>query len=168
MVVLLTYNNLVTITSMQSDVDGDPRKQPLECRSPMPRHRQRRPGPPSFGARLAAVRQAKGMTQAELADAIGSNQRNVSYYESEDGHAPPAVLTKIVRVLGVSTDELLGVRPARTKNKLETPRNQQLWKRFQLLVNLPERDQTAVMRMINSLAAANGLVKRKTKEATAR
>ena len=77
------------------------------------------------------------------------------------------MLSKIAEVLGVSTDEILGVRALRPKKtKAETPRNQQLWKRFQLLVDLPDRDQKAVMRMINSLAIANGLVKRPGKEGT--
>ena len=134
---------------------------------PMPRTRQRRPGAPSLGARLASIRQSKGITQVELAKAIGSSQRNISYYESEKGQTPALMLSKIAEVLGVSTDEILGVRALRPKKtKAETPRNQQLWKRFQLLVDLPDRDQKAVMRMINSLAIANGLVKRPGKEGT--
>jgi transcriptional regulator with XRE-family HTH domain len=136
----------------------------VDCARLMPRKRQRRDGPPSIGARLATLRQAKGITQVELAEAIGSNQRNISYYESDHGQAPPLVLAKIARALGVTTDEILGVRPVRRTARRESPRNQQLWKRFQLLIQLPERDQRAVMRMISSLAAAKGLLRREPKE----
>lgn len=120
-----------------------------------------------FGERLAALRRQRGLTQVELAERIGATQRSISYYESPSGHAPAPVLGKLAQALEVSADELLGLSPRRKRAaKKETARDLQLWKRFQLLVHLPDRDQKAVMRMINSLAIANGLVKRQGKEGT--
>jgi transcriptional regulator with XRE-family HTH domain len=57
------------------------------------------------------------VTQVELAEAIGSSQRNISYYESEKGQTPALVLSKIAEALGVSTDEILGVRPTRKEEQ---------------------------------------------------
>jgi len=122
-----------------------------------------------FGERLAAIRKGKGITQVELAEKIGTTQRSISYYESATGHAPAPILAKLALALEVSADELLGIkapRESRAQKNKEAPKNQQLWKRFQLLVQLPERDQKAVMRMINSLASAKGLGKRSRAEAT--
>jgi hypothetical protein len=54
----------------------------------------------------------------------------------------------------VTTDELLGVKPAKLDQG--KPQNRRLWKRFQRMASLPERDQRAVIRLINSLTASNG------------
>ncbi len=137
---------------------------PLASRAGMGRQRQEAT---DFGERLAALRRQRGLTQVELAARIQATQRSISYYESPGGHAPASVLVKLAQALDVSTDELLGVTRSRKRVlKGESPRDLQLWRRFQLLVQLPDRDQKAVMRMINSLASANGLVNRPGKEGT--
>jgi hypothetical protein len=63
--------------------------------------------------------------------------------------------------LNVSTDELLGVkRSLRTSQSKKTPANhgdpeiRRVWKKFQQLLTLPEKDQRAVIRLVNSLVAA--------------
>jgi hypothetical protein len=52
------------------------------------------------------------------------------------------------------TDELLGVKPAKLDQG--KPQTRRLWKRFQRMESLPERDQRAVIRLINSLVASSG------------
>ncbi len=115
-----------------------------------------------FGTRLAAIRKAKGVTQVELAKAIHSQQRAISYYESEGGHAPLPVLVQIAKALRVSTDELLGLETKGTIG-LEDRRMLRLWKRFQLLLQLPDKDQRAVLRLLDTLRDARG-VQRKAKD----
>jgi hypothetical protein len=59
-------------------------------------------------------------------------------------------------VLQVSPDELLGLKPPRKAAPPLTeqgPETRLLWKRFQVVVQLPEKDQRAVIRLIHSLAA---------------
>jgi transcriptional regulator with XRE-family HTH domain len=124
-----------------------------------------------FGHRLAAIRKASGMTQVELAEAIGANQPAISYYESNSGHPPAPVLAELARVLDVSADALLGLdqekrQPRKRKN--EVPKEQlRLWKQFQLVRELSERDQRSVIRLIRALAQ-DKKPKRGTKEANAR
>jgi len=36
-----------------------------------------------FGSRLTRLRQAKGLTQTELAEAVDVSQRVIAYYESD-------------------------------------------------------------------------------------
>jgi hypothetical protein len=55
-------------------------------------------------------------------------------------------------VLGATTDELLGVKPIKLQ---DSPQKRRLWKRLQRIESLPERDQRAVIRLINSLVASN-------------
>ena len=52
--------------------------------------------------------------------------------------------------------ELLGLKPpphAAPAVQEDDPETRRLWKRFQVVTQLPEKDQRAVIRLINSLAA---------------
>jgi transcriptional regulator with XRE-family HTH domain len=103
------------------------------------------------------LRMQRGLTQADLADLLGSTQRNVSHYETVAEYPPTDVLVKIATVLKVSADELLGLKvPKQPPKKAEDPETKRLWKRFQQLLSLPEKDQRAVIRLINSLVGAKG------------
>ena len=110
----------------------------------------------SFGPRLATLRKARGLTQVQLAEATKTTQRSISYYENDDGVPPSSIVMVLAQALQVSADELLGLKPppkaatAASDGDAETRR---LWKRFQAVAQLPEKDQRAVIRLINSLAA---------------
>lgn len=108
----------------------------------------------SFGQRLVAFRKARGMTQVRLAEAIGSTQRAVSYYETDAGHPPVLVIADLARALGVTTDELLGAESERRAFAIDPPDTQRAWRQFQQVLSLPEKDRRAVLRLINSLVAA--------------
>lgn len=107
----------------------------------------------SFGKRLLVLRKARGITQVELAKALGTTQRTISYYENEDGVPTVVILGSLARVLGVTADELLGLKPIKLQ---DSPQKRRLWKRLQRIESLPERDQRAVIRLINSLVASSG------------
>lgn len=107
----------------------------------------------SFGPRLTALRKACGLTQIQLAEATGTTQRSISYYENDDGVPPASIVVLLARTLKVSTDELLGLKPPQAGHMSDDPETRRLWKRFQAVAQLPEKDQRAVIRLINSLAA---------------
>lgn len=108
-----------------------------------------------FGKHLVQLRLERGITQTELAERIGSAQRNVSHYETVAEFPPTDVLVKIATVLKVSTDELLGLKPPkRPPEPKETPEDRRLWTKFLMVRSLPEKDQRAVIRLINSLVTA--------------
>ena len=111
-------------------------------------------GETSFGERLQSIRKARGLTQVQLAEAAGTTQRAVSYYETEAGFPPAPAVMALARALKVTTDELLGVRPPRIERAKEDREARRRWKRFQMISTLPERDQKAVVRLIDSLVAA--------------
>lgn len=108
----------------------------------------------TFGQRLYALRTQRGFTQMELAKALGTTQRVISYYETKGELPTPDVLVALVRTLGVSADELLGLKPSKIEHRKEDPKRRRLWKRFRKMTSLPERDQRAVIRLINSLAGS--------------
>jgi transcriptional regulator with XRE-family HTH domain len=112
----------------------------------------KKPPKTSFGQRLYALRTERGLTQVDLAKALGTTQRVISYYETKGELPTPDFLVALVRVLRVTADELLGIKPSKLGGN--TPKRRRLWKRFQRMESLPERDQRAVIRLINSLSAA--------------
>jgi len=122
----------------------------------MPRSKQ--PPATEFARRLIAARTARGLTQVQLAELTRSTQRNISHYETGAGYPPVPVITELARALDVSTDELLGARNGRTpaaRKEQEDPQLKRLWKKFRQVTRLPDKDQRAVIRLINSLAKAS-------------
>lgn len=125
---------------------------PFTIAGAMPR---RKYGDTSFGERLQAIRKARGLTQVQLAEAAGTTQRAISYYETEAGFPPAPAVIDLAKALKVTTDELLGVRAPKVERLDDDTEARRAWKKFQMVSTLPERDQKAVIRLINSLVAAN-------------
>ncbi len=115
---------------------------------------------PDFGQRLMALRKAHDLSQVQLAKAAGTTQRAISYYETGLGFPPAPLVARLARALRISSDELLGVKPQpREVSQFERlnsdPHSRRLWKRFQQMASLPEKDQRAVIRLINSLSSVS-------------
>jgi len=51
--------------------------------------------PSPFGQRLEALRKTRGLTQLQVAKALGTTQRTVSYYENQGGSPPAHVVITI-------------------------------------------------------------------------
>jgi len=99
-----------------------------------------------FGARLAELRQRRGLSQTELGTAVGVTKRVIVYYESDGAQPPGAMLVDLARVLGVTTDELLGVKPLRDT---PSPKVARLLKRLERLADLPPAEQRAVLKVVD-------------------
>ncbi len=104
-----------------------------------------------FGPRLAALRQARGLTQTELGDAAGLSQRMIAYYESESAQPPGSLLVALAQALQVSADELLGLTPVKTPR---APKTARLLKRLQQIEELPPADQRTVLKLVDALVDA--------------
>ena len=72
---------------------------------------------PAFGARLAAARQRRGLTQRELAELLGITREMIGYYERRAGNPSLAFIERAASALGVSVADLLGVPATRTRAK---------------------------------------------------
>jgi transcriptional regulator with XRE-family HTH domain len=104
----------------------------------------------SFGARLAQVRKDAGLSQRDLAAQLGISARMVAYYEAQTDHPPARLLPALTEILGVSTDQLLGVRPI----KEAKPNNQRLWRRFRQIEKLPPKDRRQLLGVIDAFLDA--------------
>lgn len=101
-----------------------------------------------FGARLAALRQGRGLSQEALATEVGVSRRVIAYYEARDAQPPGALLGSLARALKVSTDALLGLTPIATKT---SPKTARLLKRLQRIEELPPADQRAVLKLVDAM-----------------
>lgn len=102
----------------------------------------------SFGARLADLRKAAGFTQAELADEIDVSRRMLAYYEVQSEHPPTHLLPAIARALQLSTDELLGIAPARRATK---PANSRLQRRLAQIEKLEPTEKRQILQVLDTL-----------------
>ena len=77
-------------------------------------------------------------------------------YETIADFPPASVVIELAKALEVTTDELFGIkepRPTMPKELLD-PKTKRLWKKFQLMMMLPEKDRRAVTMLVNSLVVA--------------
>jgi transcriptional regulator with XRE-family HTH domain len=67
---------------------------------------------------LVEARKAKGLTQAELADALGKPQSFVAKYENGERRIDVIEFVDITAVLGIATNDLLAkIEPAVAKTR---------------------------------------------------
>jgi transcriptional regulator with XRE-family HTH domain len=111
----------------------------------------------AFGRRLTQLRMEKGLTQTDLASLIDSTQRNISHYETIADYPPTDVLVKLASALKVSIDDLLGIKIPKATPPRQDPELRRLWKKFQQMMTLPEKDRRAVIRLINSLVESESV-----------
>lgn len=71
----------------------------------------------ALGRRIRAWRLRRGLSQADLAEAIGVTQSSLSNYENAKRDLPASILIRIAEELEVELSDLAGhVTPARRRN----------------------------------------------------
>ena len=113
-----------------------------------------------FGERLARLRKARGYTQTELGEILDLSQRMMTYYEREEGRPPAHLLGRMAEALGVSVEEVLGLKPVADK---PAPRNTRLWRKLREIEKLPASDRRAVIKLVDGLLARQKLDSRGTR-----
>ena len=104
---------------------------------------------PPLAQRLAALRRDAGLSQADLAQRIGTSASNVAFWELSGTPPRGEILPALARALGVSVDELLGVtppKPAVAKGRLQEA--------FQAAARLPRRKQQKIVEVVEALLKA--------------
>lgn len=110
-----------------------------------------------FGERLARLRREAGYSQRQLAAQLDISQRMVAYYEKQTDRPPADLLPLLSEVLGLSTDQLLGVRAAKPEKRSS---NQRLWRRFKLIEKLPAAERRHLLGVIDAVLDRHRLVSR--------
>lgn len=125
----------------------------------MPKKKPMPPTDESFGVRLARLRRQAGFTQQSLGEQIGLSQRMVAYYERQTSHAPDYLLATLADLLGVSLDELLGVKTSKPSTPQKTS-NQRLWRRFRQIEKLPPRDRRQLLALVDAMLERHRLLQK--------
>jgi transcriptional regulator with XRE-family HTH domain len=106
----------------------------------------------SIGRRIARLRRQRGVTQADLARALGVSQPVVSNYEHDVIRLSGDAIVALAKILAVSADEILGLgKLARTASTTETKRH--IYRQLESIDRLPKRDQEALARTIDAFLA---------------
>lgn len=103
---------------------------------------------PLQGAHLARLRQDAGLTQAELAKALGEPQQNVAFWEFSDRPPRSDVLPRLAEALGVTVDSLLS--PSASPQHRTGPKGKVL-RAFEAVAALPRTQQAKVLELVEAL-----------------
>jgi len=92
------------------------------------------------------------MSQGRLAAALGINQSRISEYEQGGLRLHGAMIVALSRILGASTDEILGLK----KTKTQRPKRSRLARRLERIEELPSAERRAVLKILDSLLEKHG------------
>ena len=100
--------------------------------------------------RLAELRIERGLSQAEVADALGLTQALVSNYEQGTRRLHAELVVRFAKFYELSADDLLGIKNNRkAKKNAKADLGLHLLKRMQKIQNLPKQRQKEVLRSID-------------------
>ncbi len=108
-------------------------------------------GDESLGQRIARFRKERGFTQVELAEQMGLIQTLISDYERDRTRPHPEMLVRLALALEVSTDQLLGLKPA---NYQESSPDLKIVRRMKKIQTLPPTQQKTLLRTIDTFIKA--------------
>lgn len=109
-----------------------------------------------FGDRMAKLRKNAGFSQRDLAKELGVTQRMIAYYEAQSENPPAHLLPALGELFGVSTDELLGIKPTRPAG----PANQRLLHRMKQIEKLPPKEKKQLLALIDAFLERDLLIQK--------
>lgn len=101
-----------------------------------------------IGDRLRAHRQARNLTQVQLARILGTQQTAISQVELGNRGLTVQQVVKLAKALHVSTDAILG--PSRGSRQNELPRDRRLLRRLKEIERLPKPEKQALLKTIDA------------------
>ena len=104
---------------------------------------------PRRGTHLTTLRAAAGLTQAELASAIGETQQNVAYWEQSEYPPRADVLPKLAKALGVRVEDVLDTETTSPPRRPGPVGRAQ--KAFEKVARLPRRQQDKIIELVEAL-----------------
>ena len=96
----------------------------------------------TIAERIRLYRQQKNLSQAELAERSGVNNKSLSRYELDTSIPPADALKAIADALGVSADSLLSDDNISIKDK-------ELLKRFEAIQDMNAEDKAMVIKFLD-------------------
>ena len=113
----------------------------------------KRPRPP-FGARLHALREEAGLTQAQVAGKLDISQRAYAFWEREPVALRAEQLATLAQVLNVSVDVLVGQKVAKQRGSGPVGKARRV---FEQVSKLPRHHQQDIIRVVEDMLVARGV-----------
>lgn len=107
-----------------------------------------------LGQRLATLRRDRGLTQVQLAEAIGVAQQTLAHYEAGRLRLLVGALPKLADQLDVSVEELVGT-PARQSSRAKRGPVPKVQQQLEQVSQLPRARQRMVSEVLDSLLATH-------------
>ncbi len=107
-----------------------------------------------FETRLARFRKDASYSQRDLARETGISQRMIAYYEKQPQCPPMHVMTATSKPLGVTTEELLGLKNKKASSK---PKDMRTRRRLQQIEELDEKEKRQVIQLLDTFIENNRL-----------
>ena len=101
----------------------------------------------AIGQRLREIRQGRNMTQTELAEELGINQSLISEYEQGSVRLHAPLVAGFAKALGVTADEILGLKKAKANGGL----SRRFVRRLRKIEELPGPQQQAVLKLLDGV-----------------
>lgn len=108
----------------------------------------------TLGERIARLRREHGVTQVQLAEALGVSQQTMQSYEVGRRRIPVSALPTVAHTLSVSLEELFGESKPASRSK-RGPASK-LEQHLQRISALPKPKQRAVIDVIEAMLAQQG------------
>jgi transcriptional regulator with XRE-family HTH domain len=106
-----------------------------------------------FGQRLLALREAAGLSQAQVAEGLGMTQHAYAYWERHPVALRPEQLLRLARILKVTVEELMDEAAAKKRNAGPSGKARQL---FEAVSKLPRRQQEKVFSILEPFVREHG------------
>ena len=107
-----------------------------------------------LGSRVAQLRKDHGLTQVQLAQALGISQQMVASYEVGRRRIPVSMLQALAKALSVEVDMLLGDESAKARAKRGPVPT--LARHMERISALPKTQQKFVIQVIETVLAQQG------------
>jgi transcriptional regulator with XRE-family HTH domain len=110
-----------------------------------------------IGERLRVLRERQGLTQVRLAKMLGTSQAALSQVERGSRGLTVQQVVKLARVLKATPNEILG-EGKRVRSNARPPSGK-LLKRLYRIERLSDKQQDAVLRLLDGILEAHGQVR---------
>ena len=107
-----------------------------------------------IGERVRRVRQAKGFTQARLAETLGTRDTNVSNIERGIRGLTVQQLVRLCKALKIPSDEILGLKESRSNGHIHDRR---FLLRLQQIDKLSKRQKQALLQTLDTFLKGAGV-----------
>jgi len=104
----------------------------------------------ALGERITHLRKARGITQAQLAQALGVSQQTVQAYEVGRRRIQVSNLPVVARTLSASLEELFGEQAQFSRKRGPVPKWHQ---QIEAIARLPRTQQRFVSQMLDTVLA---------------